>query len=379
MLNFDVIIIGAGPAGISLGNRLLENNISFCIIDKEYFPRDKLCGGLLTGKTIDLIKELNMVEDIKICYNNSSKKVKMFKKYKQILDINVTTPYYFTDRRVFDHELLQALKNKGGTVLEGITIEKIDTEKKCVLLTNNTCMNYKYLVGADGSNSITRKIVDKNYKPNGFCLELNVPKDAMEYYGNEIGIYFGIVKSGYGWVLPKKDHYTIGIGGIFSKNINYRKIIFEFLDALHVNHDKLDIKGLFLPFGKYVRVPNYKKEVFLVGDAAGFVDPTNGEGIYFSILSGLFTADLIVKMINHPGKGCEADYQKAVKSVQNIISKGNNIHRIIYNVWLQPLLLNIAKGHNHISAYYCDNVISYYHYSYLELFKMIVDYKMKRK
>ena len=59
MKKFDVIIIGAGPAGISAAKILKDNNINFCIIEKSKFPREKLCGGGLTNKTISLLKELN--------------------------------------------------------------------------------------------------------------------------------------------------------------------------------------------------------------------------------------------------------------------------------------------------------------------------------
>lgn len=60
MKKYDVIIIGAGPAGIAAAKTLKKVNINFCIIEKNKFPREKLCGGGLTHKSINLINYLNM-------------------------------------------------------------------------------------------------------------------------------------------------------------------------------------------------------------------------------------------------------------------------------------------------------------------------------
>ena len=56
MKKYDVIIVGAGPAGVSAAKVLKDKNINFCIIDKNKFPREKLCGGGLTNKSINLLK-----------------------------------------------------------------------------------------------------------------------------------------------------------------------------------------------------------------------------------------------------------------------------------------------------------------------------------
>ena len=55
-MNYDVVIIGAGPAGIAAGHSIINNNISCCIIDKQVFPRNKLCAGGITQKTYELLK-----------------------------------------------------------------------------------------------------------------------------------------------------------------------------------------------------------------------------------------------------------------------------------------------------------------------------------
>ena len=59
-MHYDVVIIGAGPSGIAAGHNIINNNISCCIIDKQKFPRNKLCAGGVTQKTFELLKSLNI-------------------------------------------------------------------------------------------------------------------------------------------------------------------------------------------------------------------------------------------------------------------------------------------------------------------------------
>ena len=72
-MHYDVIIIGAGPSGISAAHNLVNNKISCCLIDKQVFPRNKLCAGGITSKTFELIKSLNLKK--MICIIHQKKEV----------------------------------------------------------------------------------------------------------------------------------------------------------------------------------------------------------------------------------------------------------------------------------------------------------------
>ena len=63
MKKYDVIIVGAGPSGFAAAKTLKDNNINFCVIDKNKFPREKLCGGGLTNKSLRVLKNLNISLD----------------------------------------------------------------------------------------------------------------------------------------------------------------------------------------------------------------------------------------------------------------------------------------------------------------------------
>lgn len=373
---FDVVIIGGGPSGTAAGHILLENGINCCIIDKAKFPRKKLCGGLITQKTIEILNSLKLSQNIQDYYNTSTNEVKMYYKDNLAMDIKTKIPYCFTDRIIFDNLLVESFKSKGGKLFDGLNIENIDLDSKEIIITNKGIFKFKFIIGADGANSITRKFIDDKYKPNGFCLETNIPRDEFEH-SNIAEIYFGIIKNGYGWIFPKKEHITVGIGGVFTKNIDYKKSFYEFLKIKQIKYDKLNIKGHFVPFGKYINKPIYDGKLLLVGDAAGLVDPIHGEGLYFSILSGKFAAETIVKSV----ESCDdslLDYIEKIKPIHKIIDDGVWFQNIFYRLWFQTLIFPLAKGHNNIASQFCDNVVSYYNYGYKNITKLILDYKLKK-
>ena len=59
-MNYDAIIVGGGPAGTAAGLALSKFNLSVCLIDKCFFPRSKVCAGIITEKTIRILKKQNV-------------------------------------------------------------------------------------------------------------------------------------------------------------------------------------------------------------------------------------------------------------------------------------------------------------------------------
>mgnify|MGYP003378781009 CR=1 FL=1 len=102
---------------------------------------------------------------------------------------------------------------------------------------------------------------------------------------DRVSVYFGVIPNGYGWVFPKKEGYTVGVGGPERNSLKMKEQLLLFLNTLGIVTDSVKVKGAFIPYGSFPK-RLASDHVLLVGDAAGFVDPVNGEGIYFAILSG---------------------------------------------------------------------------------------------
>jgi len=370
MEKYDVVIIGGGPAGASLGYILKSNNISCCIIEKSLFPRRKLCGGLVTNKTALLYKKIFREElsNYKMKTNN----VSMYYKYKQLTTVKTEVPFYLVDRESFDYDLINKYKSIGGILFEKTTVKSVNEKESIINLSTGTAIEYKYLVGADGANSFTRKYVDKNYKPNGFCVEINEPIKSIN---DELQLHLGILNSGYGWIFPKNDILTVGYGGILSKNKQLTQNFDIYLENVGIKRTQR-IMGAYIPYGKYVKVP-YKNNIFLTGDAAGLVDPISGEGLYFAMLSAKVLADSIMEYsdINI----ITTNYMKEIRSMQLIIDDSRKMSNRFFKPWFLRFAATMLKKHPNVVKFACDNCFSVYNIPFKKFTSVYLEERKKRK
>lgn len=330
-MNYDVVIIGAGPGGVAAAHNLINNNISCILVDKQKFPRNKLCAGGITYKAFELMKTLKLYNEFNIRNSIVSEGASLYLEYEHIADIKAKGLTYLVDRFEFDDYLVEEYKKKGGTFLEGVGVKNIDTTENLITLSNNEEIKFKYVIGADGAVGISRKLVDEKFKANGFCLQVEIDKDKFNYEGNHMSLYYGIIPQGYGWIFPKQNSYTVGFGGDYDKKIDYHKEFENFLNNLGIKCDRSEFKGAMLPFGEFIRDPiNKEKNLLLVGDAAGLVDPFTGEGIYFAMLSGIKASEVIMNALKINDKNEINKYNDEIAKITKNISKGAKLKKLVY-------------------------------------------------
>jgi menaquinone-9 beta-reductase len=378
VLQSDVLIVGAGPSGSYLAMSLLKSGVSVTIIDKAVFPREKLCGGLVTHKTMEVLKEAFESAGDYLEGETFSDMVRIFHKGNEISGIRSEKAFRLVNRSAFDAHLLSDVKKCGAVVYEGESVESIDPENG-ILRTKSRTFRYRTLVGADGANSVVRKLIDKGYRPNGFCLEVDIP-NAMQ---DSIDIHFGFSSNSYGWVLPKNNSTTIGVGGSKCKHIrkDFEKLMDDagFLKSEDIAYT-LDssgkkvissvagqkVRGAFIPFGDIVPVPAKSfggTDVLLVGDAAGLVDPITGEGLYFAFMSSRHAAEAIVSC---DGDSVAEAYLDSVGRLQQIVTQGNAFADKFYSPIMQSVAFRLFKGKNRVFEDFCDSFISEYKMTYEE-------------
>lgn len=330
-MEYDVVIIGAGPGGLAAAHNLINNNISCILIDKQKFPRNKLCAGGITYKTFDLMKTLKLHNRFNLENSIVSEGASLYLEYEHIADIKAKGLTYLVDRFEFDNYLVEEYKKKRGIFLEGVGVNAIDTSNKIITLSNDEKINFKYVIGADGAVGITRKLVDEKFNANGFCLQVEIDRNKFNYDGNNMSLYYGIIPQGYGWIFPKKDTLTVGFGADYDKKINYHEVFKKFLNTLGIDCDRSEYKGAMLPFGKYIKIPiNKEKNLLLVGDAAGLVDPITGEGIYFAMLSGIKASNAIISALRTNDKNKIDKYTNEIDEITKNISKGAKLKKLVY-------------------------------------------------
>lgn len=369
---FDVIIVGGGPAGATLGFLLQKAGISNCIIDKQVFPREKLCGGLLTEKTLSLLREI--YGQIQFPYERITSSVNLFIGSHKLSSVITDSTFCLINRIDFDNYLLEQYKTSGGLTYEGTCIQKFNLQEKTIILDNNTKLAYQILVGADGANSQVRRLINPVYRPDAICIESNY---VSENITNDIDVFFATIRDGYGWCFPKSNYYTVGIGGSVKQNKNIREAFISFSKDIckPIENDKL--KGAMVPFGKYVKKP-CSNNIILIGDAAGLVDPITGEGIYFALKSSKSAYDSIYKYIKNK-MPLDKSYQKSIKDIHLLINNANIFKKLFFNKFMQKKFLKKLEGRTNITKYFCDNILANYKINYMQFPLTYIKVRHKRK
>lgn len=372
----DTAIIGAGPAGIACAITLEKAHISNCVIDRKVFPRSKTCGGLITEKTMRVILSLlnvSSIEEIKDAFCDTCNMVSLYYQTKMLSSAETEKSFFFVDRTVFDNYLVTHYKKMGGVMFEGVPSYTIDYKNNTIIFKNGDRVIYRILIAADGATSSTRNSLGLKLNRKAFCVETHVPKSECAYK-NSIGVYFGVIPNGYAWVFPSGDTMCIGLGGLFSKQINYADILSNFLKSLGVIAQH-KFKGAFLPYGEIVDNKILDENIALIGDAGGFVDPIYGEGLFFALSSGIEAAKAQILV----DQSFRSTFNHRMKPYAKIIKQGAHLQKFFFLPVVQRFFFKLITNRSNFLKFYCDNQISEYAYSYANLIKLAVDYKKRKR
>lgn len=313
-MKYDVVIVGAGPAGSTAAKFLSEEGVKTLLIDKNNFPRDKPCGG---GLPYRVIKSFPYVEAEGFIESYSCGGYAYYQTSKYELKHIGDEPLIgMVLRKKFDHGLVKLAVDAGCKLMEkGKVINVKITDKNAeVLLENGEIIESEMVIGADGVNSVIAKKTGLRQKglQRSVCVlhEFKVNEKTVEEYFTEKRLCYIHSRfrnvSGYGWVFPKKEHINIGIGEMIhirgsGKKINLLEIHKEyirFLKQQKIIPDNLKIGeciGGALPI--YPLDKTYSNRVVLVGDAAGLISCTTGEGIYYAMSSGKHAASTLAELL----------------------------------------------------------------------------------
>jgi menaquinone-9 beta-reductase len=288
----DLVILGGGPAGAAAAITAARRGLSVVLVDKARFPRGKLCGGLLSGRTARQIAAVFGVEPPAGIVQPQSDFIFSWKG-KPFTSGTSPIGLTLTMRRDFDAWLLGLAEAAGVRVHQGVRDADPGLEDGVLKLPGGETVAWGALIGADGVNSaVARGLFGSAFDKAkiGFCLEAEVPyAQSKRPPGTPLQIDFGDVPWGYAWSFPKAKSVTLGLGAIKSKAGDLKPRMAALLAADATDPDKVLVKGHFIPFGDFRAVPG-QGNVILAGDAAGLVDPLTGEGIAYAIESGALAA-----------------------------------------------------------------------------------------
>lgn len=301
---YDAIVVGAGPAGSTCAYRLAAAGASVLLLDRARFPRDKPCGGGVTGRAARLLpfSIAPVVED-------TVTSVRMRLRYGSWFERGEGEPLVLMTQRIrLDSFLAEQAVAAGAELRDGVKVEAVEALRGGVEVTaGGERLGAEALVGADGVNGLcARRLGLGGNQAVGVALEGNVPYDRLgEGYRGLAVLELGLVPGGYGWVFPKGDHANVGIGGWGSQGPGLR----GHLGALCAAHgvalgDLEDVRGYRLPL-RSPRSTLARGHAAVVGDAAGLVDPVSGDGMFEAFLSGKLAAEAALDVLAGRSDGLE--------------------------------------------------------------------------
>ncbi len=332
---YDVIIIGAGPGGLACAHELIDSNLSILLIEKNEIIGPKVCAGGL--KNMD--KKFELPAD-KIRTFSEEDYTTKYKSYTLKLEKPLRTISRH-DLGQYQVAMLHGLEN-----VKIITGMKVTSIGKNEVHTSAGNFSFKYLVGADGSNSLVRRHIGLETKSCiGMYYEIPGVTDRVIWHFNPEAI-----KAGYIWSFPHMDSTSMGV--FFNPDCLSPKT------AKQALHDYLDAGKIDYSSCKYntAAISHFYDgcefgNIFLVGDAAGLALRTNGAGISFAIVSG---KEIARKILNPGYKMPELavilSYKKRQENLFSFIERIEFIQRPAFR-----MLMNLMKKpwfHRRFGSYF---------------------------
>jgi len=299
---YDVIVIGAGPAGCAAAYYLASRGVKTLIVEKESLPRYKPCGGGVTFRAASLLP-FDLSPVIERCIFGGEFSFRLGPSFTKTCAQPIT---FMTMRDRLDHFLCEKALAAGAELLEGAAVRAIEeTEGQVCVGTDAHRLAAQFLVGADGAAGLTSKILGSAaHFWRAIAIELEVsPSDPaiMGRHENQVSLDVGTVPGGYAWIFPKGDHLSIGVGGPKRYSKTLQLYLSRFIASRDIHAYKTILRrGYTLPMRR-ADTPVRQGRMVLAGDAAGLVDPFSGEGIYPAIKSGLMAGEVLLETLGGTG------------------------------------------------------------------------------
>jgi len=312
-LSIRVAVVGSGPAGSSAAETLVKAGIETYLFERK-LDNAKPCGGAIP---LCMVGEFDLPPEI---IDRQVRKMKMISPSNVEVDINIVKDDEYIGmcrREVLDGFMRDRAAKLGAKLINGtvhtLDIPTNDTDPYTIHYADHSnggsagiqkTLQVDVVIGADGANSRIAKAIkagDYNYAI-AFQERIRLPDPLMTYYEDLAEMYVGddVSPDFYAWVFPKYDHVAVGTG---TMRVNQAKIKslqagIRARAAKRLEGGKI-IKVEAHPIPEHPRPRRVVGRVALVGDAAGTVTKSSGEGIYFAAKSARMCAETLVETTNN--------------------------------------------------------------------------------
>ena len=391
----DVIVVGAGPSGSTAAYYLAQAGLNVLLIEKSRFPRDKVCGDGLTPRAVRSLVAMgvDVSEEAGWLRNKGLRVIGGGLRLELEWPELGNWPGYglVRTRASLDEQLARRAQSAGAKLLEGTTVTgpvlddngrivgvettaEIEEKSKSRSRFDNaervhgSSVTYRarVVVAADGNSSrlsVAMGLRKRDDRPMGVAVRTyyTSPRHKDDYLESWLDLWDGDrLLPGYGWIFGMGDGTSnVGLGMLntsdaFGKT-DYRELLKRWLKSMpeewgYVEENRTEpVRGAALPMG-FNRTPHYHKGLLLAGDAAGMVNPFNGEGIAYAMESGELLARVVAQALARPTR---AEAERVLRSypaeLQAAYGRYYTLGRVFVQLLGKPRLMRYAtsRGMNH--------------------------------
>ncbi|MCX6245317.1 MAG: geranylgeranyl reductase family protein [Bacteroidetes bacterium] len=360
----DVIVVGGGPAGSMASFFLAAEGVSVILLEKSAFPRYKVCGGGLTHK---ILAEIPF--DLSGTIETTIRSIRFSHAFQHVFTRTSDEPMmYCTMRSDLDQFLLQKAAEAGTNVFTGEQVTGFIQEENGITITTKArSYRSRLLIGAEGASGIVSRVAglrDSIEQGLAWEAEVTADPDDLKTYAQTVFLDWGTLPGGYAWVFPKKDHFSIGVGGpaVFSKQM--MPYYDRFMSSIGVQNPQSSVlspqssvlslqSSVLRPQTSDIRfketlsihswpIPIRTKKsrfhnghVLVTGDSAGLGDPLTGEGIYYAVRSGKLAAGACMEYLSGKTGDLDVYSQKVNDELMAELLEANRIKHLFNAVPLK--------------------------------------------
>ena len=358
--SYDVIIVGAGPAGSTAALYAVRNGASVLLLDKKKEVGNPIqCAGFIpdASEIQALLPDAELPDSLKTypdsCVLQRIKTQRIFPPNCSIKEFAVRGAVL--DRRRYDQFLAEQAAKAGAELMIKTRVTKVEgTTVETSGIFGKQIIEAKAIIGADGPNSLVARSKGLTFKPGE--REISV---ALEYQVRNVDIdphalemYFGndFVPGGYAWIFPEgEDRANVGIGvrrGMTEKGVSAKEYLNRFMRDHPLASQKLKnrvvmnvIAGILPVNGAPERTAT--QDSLVVGDAAGQIIATNGGGIPPAMIAGKVAGETTAEFI--AGRCRLEEYDQLWRAqIGNAIETSVQARKLMDGIMRSDTLMNVA-------------------------------------
>jgi geranylgeranyl reductase family protein len=364
----DVVVAGGGPAGAAAAITLAQAGLHAVVIDQKAFPRDKVCGDFVSPLALQQLRTLGVDRKRAITRSNRIHNAAAFLDGTHLLTQPIPTPDGLPVSRVIpretlDHLLLNRARSVGADIRQMCRLVSFQVEPDHVRVSirhdhTDQQITARMLIGADGSTSAVARLMrgsgpaddDRIIAVRGYFDGVDGPPDRADLY------FASGSFPGYCWLFPVGGGAAnVGLGVLRNTLPAGGEHLRTQLERMIATDDALKRRlGSARPLANIVGWPltTYNGEdplvgdrTLLVGDAAGLINPLNGEGIQYALLSGIWAGETVLgcAALDFSQNALQPYAQRVAEELGRDFALTRALVQLIRNQSLNPIWLKALR------------------------------------